>query len=261
MAKASEQFRQSDVTLWGLIALACAGLAVFGSNASLMVPQAIMGSLHQPRNAGASIDTLRREVGNLREATNRVRHENELLLSRFALQEKSGGEVIRRVGALEVSMPLLLEERSEDVARIDRENTTASVGENGALSFDAEGGSVSIRQSPLPQALPLQPLPAPLVPQAAAAVPSQNAYGVAIGAAVPLEQAPGLWNDLSLKLGPLLFGMAPLLVDEGDGDDKRIIVGPIPQSAEARTLCERFERISIACVPRPYSGTPLTLNP
>ncbi len=260
MAKASEQFRQSDVALWGLVALACAGLAVFGSNAALLVPQGILSSLHQPRNAGASIETLRREVRNLRAETTRLGRESELLRSRFALQEKSGGEITRRVGALESSVPLLLEERAADMARVDRDSTTASIGENGAFSFEAEGGSVSVRHSPMPQVLPAQPLPPPLTPPAGTTAPT-GTYGAAIGAPVSAEQAPGLWADLSLKLGPLLFGMAPLLAEEADGEGQRIIVGPVAALAEARTLCERFERVSIAYQPAPYDGAPLPQNP
>ncbi|WIY54253.1 hypothetical protein O9Z70_06960 [Devosia sp. YIM 151766] len=262
MAKASEQFRQSDVTLWGLIALVCAGLAVFGSNISLLVPQSIIGGLHQPRVAGASIETLRLEVGQLRDDTSRLRHENELLLSRFALQEKSGSEIVRRVGALEVTVPQMVEAQPES-RPVDRASVTASIGSGEILSFDAEGGSVSVRQSILPQAMPAidQPLPVPVSAPAALAVADQNAYGIAIGAAVPFEQAPAMWNDLTLKLGPLLLDLAPLLADAADGNDKRILAGPISELAEATALCQRFERISIACMPMPYDGTPLALAP
>lgn len=259
MAKASEQFRQSDVTLWAITALACIGLAVFSSNASLLIPQGIIAGLHQPRTSGATIETLRREVGALRTDTTRLQRENEQLLSRFALQEKSGSDIIRRVGALEVTVPNMLE-IPPYLASVDQASTTASIGSNEALSFDAEGGSVSIRQSAMPQAVPYQPLPAPVVQQTALAIPNQNAYGIAIGAAVPFEQAPGLWGDLTLKLGPLLFGLSPLLVDEASSNNKRIVVGPIEELSEARQLCERFERISIACMPMPYDGTPLAIE-
>ncbi len=251
------------MTLWGIVALVCGGLAVFASNASLLVPQSIIGGLHQPRIAGASIETLRREVGDLRSETSRLRRENELLLSRFALQEKSGNEITRRVGALEVTVPVMME--SQTGTSVDRSSVTASILTDDAMSFDVDGGSVTIRQSALPQvmpqALPSQPLPAPIAPQAAMASPNQDAYGIALGAAVTFEQAPSLWSDLTLKLGPLLFGMSPLLVDEANSDDKRIIVGPIAELAEARSLCERFERVSIACMPMPYDGTPLAVNP
>lgn len=262
MAKASEQFRQSDVTIWGIVALVCVALAVFGSNVSLLVPQSIIGGLHQPRVAGASIETLRLQVSDLREETTRLKRENELLVTRFTMQERSGNEVIRRVGALEVSVPRLLEAQP-DSTLVDRSSLTASIGANETLTFDTEGGSVAVRQSALPGAQPApagaeQPLPAIVAPQTAMAAPNDTAYGIAVGAPVPFDDTPALWSDLTLKLGPLLFGLSPLVVDEANSEDKRIVVGPIEQLAEARALCERFERVSIACIPMPYSGTPLS---
>lgn len=264
MAKASEQFRQSDVTIWGIIALASVGLAVFGSNVSYLMPQSIIGGLHQPRVAGASIETLRLQVSDLREETTRLKRENELLVTRFSMQERSSNEVTRRVGALEDTMPHLLEAQAMG-SSVDRTTYTSSIGTNQTLTFEAEGGSVSVRQSAMPQAAAAptnvqQPLPSPVTPQVALAVPNENAYGIAIGAAVPFEQTITLWNDLTTKLGPLLFGLSPLLVDEANGDDKRIVVGPIEQLAEARALCQRFERVSISCIPMPYTGTPLSIG-
>jgi hypothetical protein len=263
LAKASEQFRQSDVTIWAIVALVCVAMAVFGSNISLLVPQSIIGGLHQPRVAGASIETLRQQVIELREETTRLKRENELLVTRFGMQERSSNEVTRRVGALEVSVPRLLE-TGPDGTLVDRSTMTSSIGANETLTFNADGGSVAVRQSSLPQVAPPesadQPLPQVLVPQTAMAMPNDSAYGIAVGAAVPFEQTEALWSDLTLKLGPLLFGLAPLVVDEANGDDKRIIVGPIAELAEARALCQRFERVSIACIPMPYSGTPLTVG-
>jgi hypothetical protein len=265
LAKASEQFRQSDVTLWGIVALVSVALAVFGSNVALLVPQSIIGGLHQPRIAGASIETLRQQVSDLRQDTTRLKRENELLVSRFSMQERSGNDITRRVGALETTVPQILENLPNGPL-VDRSTVTASIGENQTLTFDADGGSVSVRQSALPQASASadvnQPLPAlvPTQPASAMAMPNENAYGIAVGAAVPFEQTPALWSDLTLKLGPLLFGLSPLVVDVANGDDKRIVVGPIEQLAEARALCERFERVSIACMPMPFSGTPLDMS-
>ncbi|MVS98273.1 hypothetical protein [Devosia marina] len=265
MAKASEQFRQSDVTVWGVVALVCVALAVFGSNISLLVPQSIIGGLHQPRVAGASIETLRLQVSDLRDETRRLKRENELLVTRFSMQERSGNDITRRVGALETTVPQILENLPNGPS-VDRANVTASIGSNQTLTFEAEGGTVAVRQSALPQASVAtsvnQPLPAPVATEqtTALAMPNENAYGIAVGAAVPFEQTPALWSDLTLKLGPLLFGLSPLVADEANGEDKRIVVGPIEELTEARALCQRFERVSIACIPMPYSGTPLDMS-
>lgn len=266
MAKASEQFRQSDVTTWGVVALICGALAVFGANVSALLPQSLLGGLHQPRIAGASLDSLRLQVLSLTEETARLRRENDTLVTRFSLQEQAGNEVTRRVGALEVSIPQLVEALPAS-ADVDRSNLTASIAGNpdAALVFNADGGSVVVRQSPLPQiagpgsATLDQPLPDPITTESIARVPDENAFGIAIGPEVGFDDAPGQWNELTVKLGPLLFGLNPLLT-EGEGNSRRIVVGPIADIEEARALCERLGRVAIACLPMPYSGLPMLPN-
>lgn len=257
MAKASDHFRQSDVTTWGIFAVACAGLAMMGSNVSAFVPQSVLGKLHQPRLVGATLDSLRLQVTALNEQSRALRSENEALLARFALQEKSGSEIVRRVGALEVSMPRLLEDLPE-VTAVDRGSVTASISEDGTESFEAVGGSVTTRRSPLPLAGAAseaidQPLPAPLE---VAATTDDPPYGLSVGAPVPADGTEALWSDLTLKLGPLLFGYEPLLTSTAEGN-KRIVVGPIADLVAARVLCQRFEQVSIACSPTEYAGEAL----
>lgn len=257
MARASEQFRQSDVTTWGIVALVMAGIAVMGSNMSALLPQSLLSGLHKTRIEGASLEQLRSQVVDLREETQKLKRENSVLLARFALEEQQGNEITRRVGALEVTLPQLLEIQPGGAA-IDRSSVTASIGTSDALLYDAEGGSVAIRQQPMPEAQAAapgeQPLPAPVQ---VAAAPSQASYGIALGPAIGFDQASEAWRDLSMKLGPLLFGLAPRLADESGSDDKRIVVGPISQLAEATALCARLERLSVSCLPMPYTGTPL----
>lgn len=256
MAKASEQFRQSDVTLWGVAALVSLGLAIFGANISALMPQSLLGALHQPRVTSSSLDSIRLQVSSLTEETVRLKRENEQLASRFGLQERTSNEVVRRVGALEVSVPKLLEAIPAG-ALVDRSNLTASVGGSETLTFDAEGGSVAVRQFPMPGlATPetaQQPLPA-LVESASA---SANGYGVAIGAPLDGGAAPALWTDLNVKLGPLLFGMTPLVTDDAASGRQRIVIGPMDDILAARAFCERVERVSVACLPTPYAGVPL----
>lgn len=258
MAKASEQFRQSDVTTWGIVALVFGAVAVLGANVSAVIPSSILGGLHKTRIEGASVEQLRLQVANLREQTLELKRENTMLANRFALEEQNGNAVRQRVGALEVSLPRLLEALPPD-AKIDRSSLTASIGE--ALVYDADGGSVMIRQQPMAEAAPanpeMQPLPEP-VQTANVALPSEMDFGIALGTPVAFEQAPETWNDLSMKLGPLLFGLSPLLVDQADSDKKRIVVGPITELSEATALCSRLERVSISCLPMPFTGTPLS---
>lgn len=256
MAKASEQFRQSDVTNWGIVALVMAGIAVMGANMSALMPQSMLSGLHKTRIDGASIEQLRDQVAQLREETQKLRRDNGVLTARFNLGEQQSSEVTRRVGALEVSLPNLIETASNGT-RVDRAIVTSAIGGDPALVSEADGGSVVVRQQPMPgtqPATPSQPLPDTI---ATTSAPSIASYGIALGPAIEANQATETWRDLNMKLGPLLFGLAPMLADESSGNGKRIVVGPISQLAEATTLCGRLERISVACLPVPFTGTPL----
>lgn len=259
MAKASEQFRQSDVTTWGIVALVCGALAVFGANISALMPHGILAGLHKTRIEGASLDQLRIDVAGLSAESAQLRRQNTTLLNRFDLQEQAGNDVTRRVGALEVSLPKLIEALPR-TAEIDRSTLTGSIGKGETLTFDADGGSVAIQRHPLelPGVAPQQPVPQALA-SPPLALPNEAAFGIALGPSVTFDNAKAAWDDLSLKLGPLLFGLSPLLMDEAQSDAKRIVVGPITQLSEATALCARLERISVSCLPMPYNGTPLGL--
>ncbi len=256
MAKASEQFRQSDVARWGIAALVAGALAVVGANVSALVPQTVLAGLHKPRLGGASMEQLRLQVAELTEQTQRLREENDILAARFTLEEQAGNEVVRRVGALEVSLPRLLEAIPED-AEIDRSSVTAAIPQGEPIEFETEGGSVQVRQQPMAELAGTQPLPRPVEQLAALPPPSNAPYGVALGPAVDAEAARSTWDDLSLKLGPLLLGMEPVLVDEAEGSAKRIVAGPVAQLSDATSLCQRLERVAVACLPVPYGGAPL----
>ncbi|KRA42639.1 hypothetical protein [Devosia sp. Root635] len=259
MAKASEQFRQSDVNTWGIVALVLSGIAVMGANVSALMPRDLLAGLHKTRLEGASLDQLRLQVAELREEQVRLKRETGILTARFSLGEQQGNDVLRRVGALEVSLPRLLE-TLPDGGNIDRNSLTAAIGQEPALVYQADGGSVVVRHQPMAEAKPAageQPLPAPVPQLAAIPVPNEQQFGIALGPSISFEQAPEAWRDLSMKLGPLLFGLAPLLVEQANGDDQRIVVGPITQLSEATALCARLERLSVSCLPMPFTGTPL----
>lgn len=248
------------MTTWGIVALVMGGVAVMSANVSAILPQGLLAGLHKTRIEGASVEQLRAQVAELRDATIELKRENGVLTARFNLGEQTSGEVVRRVGALEVSVPNLLENYPAGVG-VDRSNVTAAIGGDPALTYETEGGSVSVRQQAMAELTPAtpgqQPLPAPVGQLGSAVAPSTTTYGIALGPAIGADEAPEAWRDVTMKLGPLLFGMAPVLADESGSDDKRMIAGPINQLAEASALCARLERISVACMPVPYTGTPL----
>jgi len=257
LAGVSEQFRQSDVTGWGIAAIACAGFAVLVANVSALVPQSTLAGLHLPRTGGVSLAQLRQQMAELQTESVQLRRQNEILTTRFSLQEQTGNEVIRRVGALEVSMPALMDLPSSNSA-IDRSVTTASIGEP-SQSFDAEGGSVVVRQSPMPQPLANsaveQPLPATIATANAPA--SAAGYGVSIGSSFAAGQGDAQWLDLEVRLGSLLIDMQPLVTSGAFTGEERLVAGPIDELSTARDLCARIEQINIACAPVAYEGAPL----
>lgn len=251
MALLSEQFQQSDVTVWGIAALVAAGIAVVGANVAGLVPTSALVALHSPKNEAVSMAQLRQQVLELRTETAQLRRQNEVLNTRFSLQEQTGNEVIRRVGALEVSMPTLAELRP-NTTPVDRTVTTASIGANSAQQFDADGGTVVVRQSPMPQ-----PLPAP-IQTASAASGAQVGYAVTVGASFLRGEGAAQWRDLEARLGSLVIDMKPLLTEAASASQQRIVLGPLAQLADARDLCQRLEQMEIPCSPTSYVGTALS---
>ncbi len=244
LAKASDQFRQSDVTAWAIVALVAATLAVLISNISAALPAGALAALHTSRVAGTSVGQLRASVGSLETELSRIRRENDLLTARLSMIEQSGGEATRRLGALEVALPQMLEAAR---APIFDDVSTASIPSRGDLR-PAEGGSVRVETSPLSLGSPSQPRPEPI---------ADVAYGIAVGSRIEAGEAGTAWDDLVMKLGPLMLGFSPLLAEVPGGDAMRIIVGPTRDLAEATGLCGRIERVAISCQPVPYLGTPL----
>ncbi|WP_156385710.1 hypothetical protein [Devosia sp. Root685] len=250
MVQNSEQFRQSDVKVWGIAALVCAGIAVLAANVSGLIPSSALNTLHSPRSDAASLSQLRQQVAELLTETAQLRRQNEILTTRFSLQEQSGNEVVRRVGALEVSMPNLAEMRPV-TGSVDRSVTTASITSNAGQQFAADGGTVVVHQSPLQQ-----PLPAPIaVPSASSG--AKVGYAVAVGSNFASGQAAAQWRNLEVRLGSLVIDMSPLVTEGTGANQQRLVIGPIAQMSEARDFCQRLEQMEIACSPTSFAGAPI----
>jgi hypothetical protein len=133
LARSADHFRSSDVNLWAIIALVACSAAVTLANISALFPADLLGGLHASRLELATVTQLRAQVAELVKESSRTRQRNDVLLERFALAEKAHGDVARRVGALEFTLPLLAE-GSAGTAAID-DSSTASIIENGALAL------------------------------------------------------------------------------------------------------------------------------
>ena len=255
LAKAADQFRASDVTLWGVVALSCWGFAVLAANVSSLVPSSVLAGLHASRLDGGTVNQLRSQVSGLEQETERMRRENDLLLQRFTVAEMASGDVTRRVGALEVSVPQLLE-RVATAPRIDP-SMTGSVTGGPVLSFDAEGGSVSVQQRPLIPMDDSRPDVAAVAAARSGPVADPQAFGLALGFPVDLGDAEAEWQSLTARVGTLLLGLGPLVAPADASAGQQIIAGPLASRGEAEQLCDRMDRVGIPCVPVAFTGEAL----
>ncbi len=240
---------------WGLFALMVWALAMLGANVSGFIPDSVLGGLHASRLEGASLNQLRSQMASLQSETARLKQENTVLLQRFVLNEQANGEVTRRVGALEMTVPRIYDALS--AAQAVDSTTTASTGTGAVTSFDTDGGSVSYTTTPLsaPKPHAEQPMPEAL----AEITPDSSLFGLALGPPIDSDEGEATWRGMSDKVGALMLGLGPLLADVEGGAGKRLVVGPVPSEAEARQLCGRIAKIGIACASVPFIGEPLPL--
>ena len=240
-----------------MFALITWAIAVLGANVSAFIPDGVFGGLHASRLSGANLNQLRGQVAALETETARLRQENGVLLQRFVLNEQASGEVTRRVGALELTVPQMLDALNGRGPGIDP-STTAATG-TPATSFDVPGGSVSYTTTPMAalerQSAPKQPMPEAITTIA----PDSNAFGIALGPPIDADEGETTWRSMNNKVGTLLLGMGPLLANVEGGAGKRLVVGPITSEADARQLCGHMAKVGIACASVPFIGTPLPL--
>ena len=242
-----------------MFALLVWALAVLSANVAAFVPAGFLGGLHATRLEGANLSQLRGQVADLETETARLKQENTVLLQRFMLNEKASGEVTRLVGALELTVPSMLEALNGGGPGIDT-GTTASTGTGGPTSFDADGGSVSYTTTPMSGAQRNTPAANQAMPDALTQImPDSSAYGIALGPPIDADEGEMAWQSMSTKVGALLLGLGPLLSDVEGSAGKRLVVGPIASESDARQLCGRMAKVGIACASVPFIGEPLPL--
>lgn len=262
------EIRASDITVWGMITLGIWAVAVLGANISGVVPQGVFAALHASRLDGGTLNQLRGQVATLEQEASRMRRENNQLLQRFTMNEDAAGAVTRRVGALEVSVPKLLEERRVAAAPPQALDPTAtgSIGAGKVVTFEVEGGSVAVQQKPMSQSgeprfsvVPLgDDIPA-AIPRLATLDPAQPALGVALGFPVSATDAEASWQDLLARAGDALGGLTPLLSPPDAAGARRIIAGPAADQSAAQELCSRLDAVGTPCEPAPFTGDPMPL--
>ncbi len=257
LAKAADQFRSSDVTIWGVVALVVWGTAILAANLSGLVPENILGALHASRLEGGTINQVRSQIAQLEAESERMRRENNLLLQRFDLAERARGEVTQRVGALEISMPQIIERLPEPVP-IDDAVTASIVDGKPPLTYDADGGSVQVEQKPM-VAVQSGEAFEPVFEDEVETFANGETFGVALGFPVEPADAESLWQGLLAKVGTLLIGLWPVLSDVDGGTGKQVVAGPVATQSQAAELCDRMGKVGIPCQPVPFAGAPLPI--
>lgn len=259
LVKAADLFRSSDVTKWGITALAIWGVAVLSANLTGLVPPAILASLHASRVEGATLNQLRNQVAALQDESARTKLANNELLARFNMNEDTTTSITKRVGALEVSIPKLVEQQLASVQQPVDPTSTGSIDK--PITFEVDGGTVEVRQQPLFPGSPEVTFKA--APFAAAMpdeiAPSGTSMGIGLGFPVTPDEAEPAWQEMLADAGTMLMGLRPVLATAEGTTNKLIIAGPITDKASALDLCKRLDRQGIPCQALPYAGDPLPM--
>jgi len=268
LSKPIERYRQSDVNFWGVAAIAACGLALSAASIPALMPPQLFTALHASRINGADINALRAEMASLEQEAARIRNDTEQVLTRLGLADQDRGTLLQRVGALESTLPVLVEQIPPGGA-IDTSIITSATG-NVDESVAISGGRVEISRSPLYPRQDLMKIDDPAagsgeaMPEATEsstmlrteapdlARVSSEEYGIAVGGSVTVEDAYVTWLDVRNKVGALLIGMEPILSASTSG--YHIVAGPVERIARAEELCGYVERAGLQCLPMPYSG-------
>jgi len=260
LGRASQQVVQSDVTAWGIAALVCGAVAVLAVNLGGLLPDPLVSALHATRAQGGNLSQIRGELAQVQAAAEMVAAATRTLETRFDLIDRTSTEMMRRVVAVEQSVPLLVEALPSG-SDIDRSLLTASIGPAATERLqEIDGGLMLLTQLPLfPEAMvaeaPSQPLPALVEATGDAEDAAPESYAIVLGAGEDRQWAEARWDALSAEVGPLLLGLEPRILESRDGVS--MMAGPFAAESGALTICARIEDVGESCTVGAFGGEPL----
>jgi len=122
--------------------------------------------------------------------------------------------------------------------------------------------SVSAAQPEAPPssiaAIPLPPARVGVAPASESEPPAASPveFGLDLGGATTLDGVRQRWIAVKASFGPLLSGMYPVAAHERrvGGAGYRLVVGPLPNSAAATSLCAHFLAARTACRSAKFDG-------
>lgn len=294
MEKPTEGAALTDLSFWALAALGCWVLAILGGNLGGLVPPDVYAFLHSSRLSSGSVAQVKIDVSALQLESARLKRENTELQQRLARSEDSVTALMQRVGTVETSLPRITEAlASGDTSGLDSTvtgaiATTPTTNADGSVSFETEGGSVTVRQSPLelpaivaPEAkaatpaepstavhvdlsLPepltgdLTPLPLETAPASTGQEPAAKApLGVALGIPVDEQAVPGIWAELKSRTGAVLDRLSLVTIPSEAKGKRTLIVGPVANLAAAAALCQVLSQTVTNCTATDFVGDPV----
>lgn len=260
MAKAADLVRTSDVARWGVIALVAWAVAVMAANVSAIIPPNLLAALHTSRLDGGTFNQLRTQLASLQQEAERMRRENNQLVQQIAMGADTTSQIGKRVGAIEVSLPKVIEQQAQLQSALRSQavdpTVTGGIGKGQVLTFEAQGGTVAVQQLPMslgdgPGVAADESMPAPPATMAA--------MGVALGFPIDPAAAEPSWQELLASAGSLLGSYGPVLASVDGSGRRQIVAGPLPDTRSAAALCDKLDAIAIPCEPMPFTGDPMPL--
>ncbi len=251
--------RATDLGLWGIVAIAIWGFALVSGVITPLLPSGLFAGLHATRLDGGNLNALRDQVADLEARAAKLSADNAELLQRVALLTSTSVDATKRLGALELSVPKVVEAVNDARRQGADATVTGSIGTIAAPGPAADGTRIATTPLATGQATvaPNQAMPAPLVATADSAAGS---YGIALGPPILAMDGPAAWRGMMSEAGTLLVGLSPILGTlEGSGQ-MRLVAGPLPSEAAARELCGGMARLGVACASVPYVGAPISAN-
>jgi hypothetical protein len=137
--------------------------------------------------------------------------------------------------------------------------TRQAPGTASSVSASTNSSAASETTAASPEAVPLPP---PRVATAAQASEPESPpanpveFGLDLGGAATVDGVRQRWITVKANFGPLLNGMYPLAAHErrAGSTGYRLVVGPLPNSAAASSLCAHFTAARTACRSAKFDG-------
>jgi len=141
-------------------------------------------------------------------------------------------------------------------------STVTNRAAGGAASATSNTNSSAVQSdapAPSAEAVPLPPTrvaAAPATNEPDPPVSSPSEFGLDLGGATTMDGVRQRWITVKANFGPLLSGMHPLAAREHrpGSTGYRLVVGPLPNSAAATSLCAHFTAARTACRSAKFDG-------